>query len=52
MNSIRRSFLKLLGAVGAAAVWPAPALADRIRILPDGESATTPTLGRQLSPEL
>ncbi|HJV55625.1 MAG TPA: twin-arginine translocation signal domain-containing protein [Methylomirabilota bacterium] len=35
MNTLRRSFLKLLGAAGAAAVSPGPALADRIRVLPD-----------------
>ena len=31
MNALRRSFLKLLSAAGAAAVTPGPALADRIR---------------------
>ena len=44
MNALRRSFLKLLGAAGAAAVTPGPALADRIRILPEGCPArSTPT---------
>ena len=52
MNALRRSFLKLLGAAGAAAVTPGPALADRIRILPDGGGPVDPGLPGQVSPEL
>jgi hypothetical protein len=53
MNALRRSFLRLLGAAGAAAVTaPSLALADRIRILPDAAGATSPTLPGQSSPEL
>jgi len=53
MTSLRRSFLKLVGAAGAAAVSnPALAFADRIRILPDSGGPTTPILGGQPSPEL
>src|SRR5260370_38243395 len=42
MNPLRRSFLKLLGAAGAAAVTPGPALADRSRILPDAADPADP----------
>jgi len=53
MTSLRRSFLKLIGAAGAAAVSsPALSFADRIRILPDAGGPATLTLGGQLSPEL
>ena len=53
MNASRRSFLRLLGAAGAAAVTvPSLALADRIRILPDAAGATSPPLPGQSSPEL
>lgn len=53
MTTLRRSFLKLIGAAGAAAAsTPALSFADRIRILPDGGGTTTSTLGGQLSPEL
>ena len=53
MNSMRRTFLKLVGAAGATAVsYPALALADRIRILPDAGVANPPTLEGQTSPEL
>jgi len=52
MNPLRRSFLKLLGAAGAAAVTPGPALADRIRILPDAGGPADPGLPGQLSPDL
>jgi hypothetical protein len=52
MNALRRSFLKLLGAAGAAAVTPGPALADRIRILPDGGGPVDPGLPGQVSPDL
>jgi hypothetical protein len=52
MNSLRRSFLKLLGAAGAAAVTPGPALADRIRVLPDAAGSADPGVAGQLSPEL
>ncbi|MGH7386072.1 MAG: ARPP-1 family domain-containing protein [Candidatus Rokuibacteriota bacterium] len=51
MNGRRRSFLRLLGVAGAAAVSaPTLALADRIRILPD--AGASPLLPRQTSPEL
>lgn len=51
MNALRRSFLKLLGTAGAATVSAAaPALADRIRILPEGGPA--PGLLGQESPDL
>jgi hypothetical protein len=52
MNALRRSFLKLLSAAGAAAVTPGPALADRIRILPDGGGPVDPGLPGQVSPDL
>lgn len=52
MNALRRSFLKLLGAAGAAAVTPGPALADRIRILPDGGGPADPGLPGQVNPDL
>src|SRR5512144_837731 len=52
MNPLRRSFLKLLAAAGAAAVSPGPALADRIRILPDTGGSADPGLPGQVSPEL
>lgn len=52
MNALRRSFLKLLGAAGAAAVTPGSALADRIRILPDGGAPIDPGLPGQVSPDL
>src|SRR5260370_25542159 len=52
MNALRRSFLKLLGAAGAAAVTPGPALADRIRILPDAAGSADPGLPGQVSPDL
>ena len=52
MNALRRSFLKLLAAAGAAAVSPGPALADRIRILPDAGGTAAPGLPGQTSPEL
>ena len=52
MNALRRSFLKLLGAAGAAVVSPGLALADRIRILPDAGGPADPGLSGQISPEL
>ena len=52
MNTLRRSFLKLLGAAGAAAVSPGLALADRIRVLPDAGAPVDPGLAGQVSPEL
>jgi hypothetical protein len=52
MNALRRSFLKLLGAAGAAAVAPGAALADRLRVLPDAGGLTDPGLPGQLSPDL
>jgi hypothetical protein len=53
MNSMRRTLLKLFGAAGATAVsYPALALADRIRILPDAGATNPPTLEGQTSPEL
>jgi ARG/rhodanese/phosphatase superfamily protein len=53
MNASRRSFLRLLGAAGAAAVTaPSLALADRIRVLPDAAGTTSPPLPGQSSPEL
>ena len=52
MNALRRSFLKLLGAAGAVAVTPGPALADRIRILPDAGGPADPGLPGQVSPDL
>jgi hypothetical protein len=53
MTTLRRSFLKLIGAAGAAAVsHPALAFADRIRILPEAGGATSPVLAGQQSPEL
>jgi hypothetical protein len=52
MNPLRRSFLKLLGAAGAAAVSPGLALADRIRVLPDAGAPVDPGLAGQISPEL
>jgi hypothetical protein len=53
MNPFRRSFLKLLGAAGAAALTaPSLALADRVRVLPDAAGATSPPLPGQSSPEL
>jgi len=52
MNALRRSFLKLLGAAGAAVVSPGLALADRIRLLPDVGGPADPGLPGQISPEL
>ena len=52
MTPLRRSFLKLLGAAGAAAVSPGLALADRIRVLPDASAPVDPELAGQISPEL
>jgi hypothetical protein len=53
MTELRRSFLKLIAAAGAATiVYPAQALADRIRILPEAGGADTPLLAGQSSPEL
>src|SRR6266446_10260311 len=52
MNALRRSFLKLLGAAGAAAVTPGPALADGIRILPDAGGPADPGPPGQVSPDL
>jgi hypothetical protein len=52
MNPLRRSFLRLLGAAGAAAVSPGPALADRIRVLPDAGGPADPGLPGQTSGEL
>lgn len=52
MNTLRRSFLKLLGAAGAAAVSPGPARADRVRVLPDGGAAVDSGLAGQISPDL
>jgi hypothetical protein len=50
MDRYRRSFLTLLGA--AAVAVPTRALADRIRILPDGGGAVNPPGPGQMSPEL
>jgi hypothetical protein len=51
MNTLRRSFLTLLGAGAAALVAPSRALAEQIRILPDG--GPTPLLvPGQGSPDL
>ncbi|HSB41457.1 MAG TPA: DUF6569 family protein, partial [Methylomirabilota bacterium] len=51
MNASRRSFLKLLGTAGTATVSAAtPALADRIRVLPEGDLA--PGVLGQESPDL
>jgi hypothetical protein len=50
MNALRRSFLKLVGAAAVSA--PTVALADRIRVLPDGGAAQAPLLPGQSSPEL
>ena len=49
MNSMRRAFLKLLGAGGAALSRPRLAAADRIRILPDAGGPTSPELQRILA---
>jgi hypothetical protein len=51
MNTLRRSFLTLLGAGAAALMAPPRALADQIRILPDG-GGPTPLLPGQGSPDL
>jgi hypothetical protein len=53
MKTSRRSFLRLLGAAGAATVSAAtPAPADRIRVLPEGAPAPGFGLSGQESPEL
>lgn len=50
MNPLRRSFLKLLG--GAALSAPARAIAQPIRILPDGDAAKPAPVAGQTSPDL
>lgn len=52
MNPMRRSFLRLLGAVGAVTVAPGVALADRIRVLPDRGGSVDPGTPGVTSPEL
>jgi ARG/rhodanese/phosphatase superfamily protein len=52
MNPLRRSFLRLLGAAGAAALSPGLARADRIRVLPDAGGLADPGLPGQSSPEV
>jgi hypothetical protein len=52
MNPMRRSFLRLLGAVGAVTAVPGLALADRIRVLPDRGAPVDPGTSGVTSPEL
>jgi hypothetical protein len=52
MNPLRRSFLRLLGAAGAAGISPGLAFADRIRVLPDAGGPADPRLPGQTSGEL
>lgn len=52
MNAMRRSFLRLLGAVGAVTVAPGLALADRIRVLPDRGAPVDPGVPGVTCPEL
>jgi hypothetical protein len=49
---MRRSFLRLLGAVGAVTATPGLALADRIRVLPDRGASVEPGTPGVGSPEL
>lgn len=52
MNPLRRSLLRLLGAAGAVTAAPGLALAERIRILPDGSAPVAPGTPGVTSPEL